>query len=334
VKCPKCSYLGFETGDRCRNCGYDFSLIAHHDTRPVEPDLELRSASGDVSDVSDWLIRFEETQSDSSPSESFSRTSPELPTKPPPAVPSSRNERESRPSRDSKLPLFKPSSRQKGDEPLIKLPVTPRPPLAVRRTPDHPRLRAVPNAVRPVERVPALEFGETAGGVRPRDDRSPVPPRTVSRVSIPEENEENIGSFDASGPFIRVIAAVIDHVLLGAIDLAVIYFTLRIAGLPMNEWAVLPAVPLVLFLLVLKMAYFYAFTTVGGQTIGKMAMRIRVVTEENASIDANLALQRTLLGAASTAVLGLGLLPAFFDPERRAFHDRVVHTRVIALRTA
>src|SRR5678810_639629 len=28
MKCPKCHYLGFETGDRCRNCGYDFSLLA------------------------------------------------------------------------------------------------------------------------------------------------------------------------------------------------------------------------------------------------------------------------------------------------------------------
>src|SRR5689334_6254506 len=27
MKCPKCHYLGFETGDRCKNCGYDFSLI-------------------------------------------------------------------------------------------------------------------------------------------------------------------------------------------------------------------------------------------------------------------------------------------------------------------
>ena len=26
MKCPKCGYLGFESGDRCRNCGYDFSL--------------------------------------------------------------------------------------------------------------------------------------------------------------------------------------------------------------------------------------------------------------------------------------------------------------------
>ena len=28
MKCPKCGYLGFEPVDRCRNCGYDFSLAA------------------------------------------------------------------------------------------------------------------------------------------------------------------------------------------------------------------------------------------------------------------------------------------------------------------
>ena len=26
MKCPKCGYLGFETTERCRHCGYDFSL--------------------------------------------------------------------------------------------------------------------------------------------------------------------------------------------------------------------------------------------------------------------------------------------------------------------
>ncbi|HUF23458.1 MAG TPA: RDD family protein [Vicinamibacterales bacterium] len=28
MKCPKCSYLSFEAGERCRNCGYDFSMSA------------------------------------------------------------------------------------------------------------------------------------------------------------------------------------------------------------------------------------------------------------------------------------------------------------------
>ena len=38
MKCPKCGYLGFEDADRCRNCGYEFSLSA-----PIAvPDLSLR----------------------------------------------------------------------------------------------------------------------------------------------------------------------------------------------------------------------------------------------------------------------------------------------------
>ena len=38
MKCPKCGYLGFETTDRCRNCGYDFSLAPFSS----EPELPLR----------------------------------------------------------------------------------------------------------------------------------------------------------------------------------------------------------------------------------------------------------------------------------------------------
>src|SRR5436853_159195 len=34
MKCPKCGYLGFETVDRCRNCGYEFSLTTAADLPP------------------------------------------------------------------------------------------------------------------------------------------------------------------------------------------------------------------------------------------------------------------------------------------------------------
>ena len=61
MKCPKCNYLGFETGDRCRNCGYDFSLISHGDPQPLDLDLELRSAHTEAEGPSDWLIRAEAT---------------------------------------------------------------------------------------------------------------------------------------------------------------------------------------------------------------------------------------------------------------------------------
>jgi uncharacterized RDD family membrane protein YckC len=308
VKCPKCSYLGFETGDRCRNCGYDFSLISHGDPQPINVDLELRSGQSDAAAASDWPSRAEATL--------------------PPPTDSAVSAPKVRPSRGSKLPLF--TSADRGDEPLIRLPVTPRPPLAVRRTPDSPRLQVVSRAVRAVEREPALEF-ETARATPDREDFAPVATLPAPRGSTKKHLDPPV---TLSGPLTRMVAAAIDHVLLLAIDAGVIYFTLRISGLTMNEWGALPELPLLAFLLLLKLAYFSAFTAVGGQTIGKMALRIRVVGEDNGAIDGTLALKRTVVGAVSTAFLGLGLLPAFFDPERRAFHDRVARTRVVGLRTA
>ena len=39
MKCPKCDYLGFETGDRCKHCGYDFSLLAAADSELADYDI-------------------------------------------------------------------------------------------------------------------------------------------------------------------------------------------------------------------------------------------------------------------------------------------------------
>ena len=41
MRCPKCQYITFDQGDRCRNCGYDFALSP-------EPDaLDLPIRTGD-----------------------------------------------------------------------------------------------------------------------------------------------------------------------------------------------------------------------------------------------------------------------------------------------
>ena len=56
MKCPKCEYLGFETGDRCKNCGYDFSLSA---VAPQEPELPLREPEPFQSDADRWLHQLE-----------------------------------------------------------------------------------------------------------------------------------------------------------------------------------------------------------------------------------------------------------------------------------
>jgi uncharacterized RDD family membrane protein YckC len=48
MKCPKCSYLSFEAGERCRNCGYDFSMAAPQPDDPAG-DLPLFDESPLVS---------------------------------------------------------------------------------------------------------------------------------------------------------------------------------------------------------------------------------------------------------------------------------------------
>ena len=52
MKCPKCDYLGFEEVDRCRNCGYDFSLMS----APEIPELPLRSDHADLGPLDDLTL--------------------------------------------------------------------------------------------------------------------------------------------------------------------------------------------------------------------------------------------------------------------------------------
>jgi uncharacterized RDD family membrane protein YckC len=307
MKCPKCAYLGFETSDRCKNCGYDFSLMAAA-PGPV-PGVRMDVRGDAVPPPRMWLDEMDEAQAGSS-----ANGPPRVDRlKPAPA-----------------LPLFRRSGEHDDDEPLLTLPPAPRAPLAVRKTPETPRLRALARSAPPAAAGPVLQFAEDAlpyADLPLRETAVPEPVRAaVAPAPFPRLRPP-------SGAASRLAAALIDHAILLAIDAAVVYFTLRIAALPLSDWRLLPAAPLVAFLSLLKFAYFCAFTAVGGQTIGKMALGIRVVTDGDAAVDGACAVRRTVAGVAAM-VLGLGFLPALFGSERRAFHDRVAHTRVIPLRSA
>jgi uncharacterized RDD family membrane protein YckC len=305
MKCPKCSYLGFETGDRCKNCGYDFSLLAA--PAASAPDLTMRAPEPAQTVPELWLDRMDTRGVDISMRAAIDPVVAPVATAvvtPPPA---------SQP-RDSSYPLFSPA-REVDDEPLIKLPAAPRPPLAVRRTPDIPRLRP-----------PSKPMGEE--GSRLELEFSDAPVITTSlrtpAVQVPHASRDVI----VSGLGRRAAAAVIDHGILLAIDFIVIYSTLRMSARTMSDWALLPPVPIVAFLALLKLSYFGAFTAACGQTIGKMAMRIRVVADD-AQLDPARAARRTLVSAVSLLAAGTGFIPVLVDPDHRALHDRVAGTRVL-----
>ena len=41
MRCPKCSYITFDSGERCRNCGYEFSFTMATGDAPDPAAFEL-----------------------------------------------------------------------------------------------------------------------------------------------------------------------------------------------------------------------------------------------------------------------------------------------------
>ena len=364
MKCPKCHYLGFETGDRCKNCGYDFSLLSVAESPPA--DYEIHPAAIDdvpvhviehiVRDDDPWLGTVQQPDEPRidlatrlSETEGITEPLPDLPLAPPvvdqPPAPSTLAEtpvditvapkpiapflsamsvQPPAVSGDRGLPLFK-RGQEHDDEPLIKMPAAPRPPLAVRRTPDTPRLRALPRPISRAAAPPPLQFREA--GV----DRAPA--HTQERVSAHVPPVLSPTSLvESIHPIARIAAALIDSVILLGIDAAVVYFTVRMAGLSIEEWTTLPVAPLATFLALLTVSYLCAFTAVGGQTIGKMALGTCVVDDDGRPVDAARALRRTSGVMVSLLLFGIGFIPALFG-EHRALHDRYAGTRVVRLRS-
>jgi len=132
-----------------------------------------------------------------------------------------------------------------------------------------------------------------------------------------------------AAPLRRIIAGLVDVSLLLVLDAAVLYFTLRLCGLTTAEITQLPILPLFAFFLLLNGGYFIAFTAVGGQSIGKMALGIKVISQEDGSVPIDRATIRTLAYLISALPLGAGFLPGIMSGDRLALHDRLAHTRVV-----
>lgn len=274
MKCPKCAYVGFEETDRCRHCGYDFSMA------PIALPASVPAARLDDPRPRPYAtaVRAERVATDLSPE------------------PASAGE----PFQD--LPLRAPAF------PML-VPETPPPPartpLAVRRaSSDRPRSR-------PAAQVPR---------------RAPAPLLDSEPEPEPVERAEPVCEVASAG--VRLVAALVDGVVLAGIDLAVVYLTAQLAGVPVAEAATLPMVPLGAFLLGLNVAYLAVFTASGGQTLGKMAMGLRVVPLSGGLTPGDAAV-RVAVALAGSAAIGAGFVPALVRADGRALHDFAARTRVV-----
>jgi uncharacterized RDD family membrane protein YckC len=304
MKCAKCGYLGFEHVDRCRNCGYDFSLVS-----AAAPDLSLRPAStaaGPMDDLSliDAALARPREMAGAEPDLDRVFGAPEPEPIPP---------------RTGEPTLFGPP--MSDGEPLIRRASPPRSPLSVRRaTPDVARLRVEQPRVQTLDL--ALEMASTAPvavTVTPAA-RANAQPWPDARPDV-EAEDATVGA--------RIVAMAIDLTILGAIDALVVYFTMQICGISLADLSIVPKGPLFAFLFTQNLGYFIAFTA-GGQTLGKMATGIRVVPNEpRSTVDVSRASVRALVWLVLAAPAGLGFATAFFRSDHRGIHDRFAGTRVV-----
>ncbi|HSC27303.1 MAG TPA: RDD family protein [Vicinamibacterales bacterium] len=227
------------------------------------------------------------------------------------------------------LPLFAGGAAPE-DAPLITPPAAPRAPLSVRKTsPAHPRARAVPEELFEQNQVSARTRRPPAG--RPHElfpSETPDEPEHAPAIT-----PESTGGPRPAPPALRLAAGLIDLLIMGSIDLTVVYLTLRFSGLTSADLAILPKIPLGAFLALLNGGYLVLFTVASGQTIGKMLSGVRVMSlppgGAPARVSFGTAIVRAAAYLASLLPAGLGLLPILLSPDRRALHDRLAGTCVV-----
>jgi uncharacterized RDD family membrane protein YckC len=177
--------------------------------------------------------------------------------------------------------------------------------------------------------APELRLAATAepAGVRAR---SPEP-------TVESADEWTLGSepADAARPVERPAysgerarAAALDVALLTVLWAIVVYFAGRAAHVELA--GLRPAWPyLAGYLAFLGLTYAGYFTGTTGQTLGKIAVGLRVVDAGGRPPGYLRAFARAALGSVGVLAAGAGLIPMLVDPARRALHDRVLRTRVV-----
>ena len=126
----------------------------------------------------------------------------------------------------------------------------------------------------------------------------------------------------------RLVAGSTDMMILVGINAAVVYFTLRLASLPVAESSELPTGPLSAFLVLFDVGYLVVLTAFGGQTIGKMAAGLRVECRGGGPVTLLKSLVRTAAYMVSVLPLGVGFLFMLFR-RRRTLHDLIADTCVV-----
>jgi uncharacterized RDD family membrane protein YckC len=145
------------------------------------------------------------------------------------------------------------------------------------------------------------------------------------------------GAYQYAGFWIRLLASLIDSIILGVVN-SILQFTLLrpllgISEIDPNPASVLAAAGAVgtlgLLGMVLACSYESIFIAQMGATPGKMALGMKVVRPDGSRVDLGRAVGRYFGKLLSAIILLIGYIMIAFDSEKRGLHDMICDTRVV-----
>ncbi len=126
----------------------------------------------------------------------------------------------------------------------------------------------------------------------------------------------------------RAIAMFIDELLISLIFFFVI--SDRVSALGTPEAVVAYTQSLMVYVLLLKILYQALFVGLYGATLGKIAMKIKVVDHDYFDIPSwNASIIRAVMRVVSEILFYFGFVVALFSPLRRTWHDKFAKTLVV-----
>jgi len=162
-----------------------------------------------------------------------------------------------------------------------------------------------------------------------------------SEPEYPSELPET--TFDLSrvrkgGFWIRFIAYMIDNLILSIFSLILLVLGIIAFGLGSSGLAELGEdnifiliVPLYIFYFIITIAYYTYFHGSTGQTIGKMACRLKVIKVDGKPLGYGKAFLRWVGYIISGFIFNLGYLWAAWDKNKQAWHDKIAGSYVIRI---
>ena len=290
MRCPKCQYIGFDSSDRCRNCGYEFAFAV--EDPPIEVTIRRdEPGPGRLEDMS--LTAFDTPLSHE-------------PTPTPGGSGAGR-----RGAAASDLPLF--TDPPADDEaPLLSAPAVPRQPLSVRANPAGRHRGRAPLTEESLELT--LDAAEGDGGSEEFGDQAPVTDAAglLRRVAAGIVDLSILGS----------LALTVVYLTLHVSELT----TAQWRVLPVAPMA---AFLLLLYAGYFVLFTAAGGQTIGKMMAGIRVVAGADMATGAHRVSFNTAVVRAVVLLGSVLPLGAGFLPVFFSPDRRALHDRIAETRVI-----